>query len=122
MSVQVPPQQLGLSFVQQVPLQHGLPLPVKVQELPQLPQFSGSLLTLIQTPLHWVCPAGHGFVVEDGVWQVPAWQMVPEVQTCPQVPQFLLSLLISVQLPLQAVWPEGHDECWHEPSWQLVPK
>jgi hypothetical protein len=64
-----------------------------VHAFPQLPQFSRSVLRLLQTPLQDVWSLGH---VHD-----PAWHELPPEHTVLQSPQFQLSLCVLTQLPWQ---------------------
>lgn len=66
-----------------------------LQPTPQAPQFRGSMLTSVQTPLQTV----RG----NGQTHVPLAQMNPCGQARPQVPQFLASFNRSVQTVPQIV-------------------
>ena len=80
----------------QVPLtQLGVPAE---QTTPQAPQFVGSMLVSVQTPLQTVLPVGH---TQEPLEQIQG----PAPQLLPQAPQLVTSLLVSVQAPLQRVWP-----------------
>jgi hypothetical protein len=83
---------------QQLPAQQT-PL---AQRFPQLPQLFASLLGLIHSPKHRICPSGHG----SGT-QVPPWQMRSKSHPELQAPQWDGLVLVSTHSPLHGVRPWG---------------
>jgi hypothetical protein len=67
--------------------------------VPQLPQFAPSVVKLVQTLLHAVCPLGHEHALAAHVW--------PVGQAVLQTPQFCTLLVRSTQLC---------PHCWSVPQ------
>jgi hypothetical protein len=82
--------------VWQVPFEQ---MPVAPHEVPQVPQFDGSVVRLTQVPLQSVRP---GAQVQAPLTQEPRPHEVP------QAPQFAESLWVLTQRPLHTVLPIGH--------------
>jgi hypothetical protein len=68
----------------------------------QAPQFSGSLPTSVQVPLHDSSPDGQ-------LPHSPAEQLVPREHASPQRPQLALLVSVSTQTPSQFVWPDPQE-------------
>jgi hypothetical protein len=82
--------------------------------MPHVPQFCGSVLVLVQTPLHFVAPAGQ--------LHAPDTHFSPPEQARPQLPQFcgstwrftharahiVVPVQVSMQLPLRQTWLALH--------------
>jgi hypothetical protein len=73
----------------------------QLQTSPQAPQLLGSVLNVVQTPLHSVCPTPQPPLE---VLQAPLTQVVPWAHTLPQLPQLFGSVASLVQVPL-------HETC-----------
>ena len=83
------------------------------QVIPQLPQFTGSLSTVIQRPLHSSCPPAQA--------QAPFTQVVPAGQTIPQVPQFMGSVSRCTQVVPHRSCPAGQGASGPGPRSMGVP-
>jgi hypothetical protein len=99
----------AMQFCTHMPLLHTVPIG---QMLPHIPQFSGSVDVLTQTPEQLAVPAGHV--------QTPPEHDAPPVHARPQPPQFKLSVLVLTHAPLQSVWV-GRQLCVQMPELHTCP-
>jgi hypothetical protein len=103
----------GVQLTPQVPVVHaGAEFEPEGQEVPQPPQWRGSLAVVTHEPLQSVVPVMHASM------QAPAEQSRPAPQAVPQRPQWALSVRGSTHRPPQSTWPEGQAQA---PTTQLWP-